>query len=200
MLIVLEEEELSERETVEYDMDADTGWEHPPQRPDRAKFESVFLYLISKYRNNPDVGRTSLHKLLYYIDFDHYEQHGRALMGLEYIHKQQGPFARQFEEWTADMAASGTIKIVDTGKEYEPIRYLPQGEPAVSLSQHEFDHVNRVLERLSPPHVANPLRVRRLSRLAHDEVPWLDTHIDETIPYHAVYHRTESTSVASQAD
>jgi transcriptional regulator with XRE-family HTH domain len=50
-----------------------------------AKFKEVFLYVLNKVGAKPNVGETVLYKLLYFIDFDYYEQYEEQLIPYETV-------------------------------------------------------------------------------------------------------------------
>jgi len=50
-----------------------------------AILRNVLLYILARVGAKPNVGETVLYKLLYFIDFDFYEKHGRSITGLSYI-------------------------------------------------------------------------------------------------------------------
>ncbi len=56
------------------------------------KMEQAILFFL-EHINNVHLGRTKLMKLLYYVDFDHYEKYGRSITGAEYHKLPHGGLA-----------------------------------------------------------------------------------------------------------
>ncbi|MDR2420034.1 MAG: SocA family protein [Puniceicoccales bacterium] len=56
------------------------------------------MYIIAKVGAKPNVGKTVLCKLLYFINFDYYELYEEQLMELVYVKDQYGPRPLHFEE------------------------------------------------------------------------------------------------------
>ena len=45
------------------------------------KFREVLLYILNEVGAKPNIGETVIYKLLYFIDFDHYERYEEQLIG-----------------------------------------------------------------------------------------------------------------------
>ena len=58
---------------------------------DIPKFKTVLLYILEQCAGRPNVGDTVLRKLLYFSDFDHYEQYEGHLTGARYKRMPFGP-------------------------------------------------------------------------------------------------------------
>jgi hypothetical protein len=58
------------------------------------KMQQVILFFLERI-NNVHLGRTKLMKLLYYVDFDHYERHGRTVTGAAYRKLPHGPVPQE---------------------------------------------------------------------------------------------------------
>ncbi len=59
----------------------DTGLRISVPQQNVRKFKEVLLYLLTRVGGKPNVGETVLYKLLYFIDFDHYEKYEEQLRG-----------------------------------------------------------------------------------------------------------------------
>ena len=95
---------------------------HNSPAGDVAKVEELLLYIFQKAADKPNVGETVLHKLLYFIDFDHYEIHEEPLMGCRYVRNHYGPTVVGLDQWLADMVIRGILSrlsasSMNTGKE-----------------------------------------------------------------------------------
>ncbi len=52
------------------------------------KYRNAILFFVSHIKA---LGKVKLMKLLYYLDFDHYEQYGASVTGDEYLRWPKGP-------------------------------------------------------------------------------------------------------------
>lgn len=57
----------------------------PKEEDSFYKFKQVFLYILNKCAQKPNVGKTVLNKLLYFSDFNYFEKHMTSITGVEYI-------------------------------------------------------------------------------------------------------------------
>jgi transcriptional regulator with XRE-family HTH domain len=143
------------------------------------KFKEVFLYIIEKVGAKPNVGRTVLFKLLYFIDFDYYELFEEQLIGAIYIKNKFGPTPLDFSKIIDDMSAAGDVEIINS-KYFtkDQTKYLPRRNANLNgLSAQEIKHINGVLHKLSDKTAS------QLSNLSHRDVPWIGTEEREIIPY-----------------
>ena len=79
------------------------------------KLREVLLYILEKVGAKPNVGETVLYKLLYFIDFDHYEKTGQSVTGLTYIRNYFGPTpTRDFKGVVEAMRQAEVLDVVET--------------------------------------------------------------------------------------
>ena len=55
------------------------------------KLQQTILYFL-EHINNVHLGRTKLMKLLYFVDFNHFETHGKSVTGATYRKLPHGPY------------------------------------------------------------------------------------------------------------
>lgn len=162
----------------------------PKVKPE--KLREVLLYVLNKVGAKPNVGETVLYKLLYFIDMDYYEKHGKSITGLTYIHNTYGPSpVNDFRAVVNDMRAHEELDIIET-KFFNNTqkKYLPQTSPSLStLSASEIKHIDEELERLGNKNASE------LSDLSHKDMPWVATPDKKPIDYQLVMYRTAATSV-----
>src|SRR6266480_4938497 len=75
------------------------------------KLQQVILYFL-EHTNNVHLGRTKLMKLLYFVDFDHYEAHGQSITGATYRKLPHGPYPDKIEKLIAKMERAGLVREV----------------------------------------------------------------------------------------
>lgn len=161
------------------------------------KLREVLLYVLNKVGAKPNVGETVLYKLLYFIDMDYYEKHGRSITGLTYIHNTYGPSpVRDFRAVVEDMRAHEELDIVET-KFFANTqkKYLPQITPELhDLSASEIKHIDEELARLGDKNATE------LSDLSHKDTPWIVAKKGRPIDYRDVFYRTPLTAVTEPDD
>lgn len=160
------------------------------------KFKNVLLYITQKIGALPNVGQTVLYKILYFCDFDYYEQFEEQLIGARYIRNHYGPTPVEFGVIVKDMVSDGLIEEVKTKYfNKEQTKYIPVVEPDLSvLSGQELNHIDEEIERLGS------YTAKELSDFSHKDVPWIVTPEGKEIPYETVFYRTEATSVRDYDD
>jgi len=132
------------------------------------KFKEVLIYILSQIGSKPNFGEVVLYKLLYFIDFDYYEQYEEQLIGATYIKNHFGPTPVEFKKVIDQMIKKGDIiKIKDKYFNYPQTKYLPTREADLSKIKNarELNHINDVLNRLSNKNA------KELSEYSHKDVP-----------------------------
>jgi transcriptional regulator with XRE-family HTH domain len=162
------------------------------------KLRQVLLYVLDKVGAKPNVGETVLYKLLYFIDFDHYQKFGKSITGLTYIHNHYGPTpkAQTFSGVVEAMAEEGEIDIVETRYfNHLQKKYLPTIKASLDkLSAQELQHIDETLARLADKSAAE------LTELSHLDTPWIATQENEVIDYQFAMYRGPITSVKEPED
>ena len=155
------------------------------------KFKEVLLYIVAKVGAKPNVGETVIYKLLYFIDFDHYERYEEQLIGATYKKNKYGPTPLEFREVVGQMIeAREIVKVADKYFNYPQTKYLPLRNPDLSqMSAREIDVIDHVLNRLSD------MNAGQIGEYSHNDVPWLTTDEGGIIPYEAVFYRAPAYSV-----
>jgi uncharacterized phage-associated protein len=155
------------------------------------KFKEVFLYIINKVGSKPNIGETVVYKLLYFIDFNHYERYEDQLIGATYIKNNYGPTPVEFAKIVKRMIDDQEIERVESRYfDYPQTTYLPLRNPDLSvLSANELRTIDDVLNRLSE------MNATQISEYSHGDVPWLTTEDGAKIEYETVFYRTPSYSV-----
>lgn len=161
------------------------------------KLREVLLYVLNKVGAKPNVGETVLYKLLYFIDMDYYEKHGKSITGLTYIHNTYGPSpVNDFRAVVNDMRTHDELDIVETKFfNNKQKKYLPQVAVELDkLSASEIKHIDKELVRLSDKTASE------LTDLAHKDTPWIVAKKGKPIDYRDVFYRTPATAVTEPDD
>jgi transcriptional regulator with XRE-family HTH domain len=160
------------------------------------KFKEVLVYILNKVGAKPTIGETVLYKLLYFIDFDYYENYEEQLVGATYLKNKYGPTPLEFRKIVDQMKAKGEIiEVKDKYFEFPQRKYLPLRKPDLSvLKGNEIEVIDNVLNKLSD------MNAREISDYSHNDVPWLTTDEGKIIEYEAVFYRTPVYSVREYDD
>ena len=154
------------------------------------KFKEVLLYILNRVGAKPNVGRTVIYKLLYFMDFDYYEQYEEQLIGARYQKNQYGPTPMEFTKIVQGMERGGDLTEVKN-KYFERFqtKYLARRAPDLSvLSGRELQVIDDVLCRLSDKNGTE------ISEYSHKDVPWLATEDGQIIDYDLAFYRTSPYS------
>lgn len=154
------------------------------------KFREVFLYILNKVGAKPNIGETVIYKLLYFIDFDYYEEYEEQLIGATYMKNVFGPTPIEFAKFVEKMLDKDIVKVKNKYFDYPQTKYLPLRRADLSkLKGSDIKVIDSVLERLSDMNAA------QISEYAHNDVPWLTTEDEQVIEYESVFYRTSPYSV-----
>ncbi|MBU0766367.1 DUF4065 domain-containing protein [Patescibacteria group bacterium] len=165
--------------------------------PDQVqKFKEVLLYILEKVGAKPNVGKTVLYKLLYFIDFDFYEKFEEQLIGATYKKIARGPVPVEFVNLVGQMKTEGELQEI-RGKYFdkEQIKFIPLRKPNLRLLKaHEVGMIDDVLKRHSDKTATD------ISNYSHKDVPWKVHEMGEVIDYESVFYRDAEFSVRDDDD
>jgi len=155
------------------------------------KFKNILLYILEKCAGKPNVGETVLYKLLYFSDFNYYEQYEEHLSGARYRELPYGPVPRRFDSIIESMINKGEIKKFRTeyfGK--TQTRYMPlKNADLKNLKASEKDVIDKVVEQMGDWSAAG------ISSYSHNDMPWKATKEGEDISYELAFYRRPPYSV-----
>lgn len=163
---------------------------------DREKFLDAIHFIIESCGDKPELlGKTKLHKSLYYSDMLWFVVEGRPLTGAEYIKAQFGPTAR-YLEWGLKALRDARRISVHT-------------EDYFGLGKFGFRSEKKLeTNRLSPEEKALMGEVvafvcertaREISEISH-AAPWQNAKMGERIPYSSAHKLLPPTRQPSQRD
>ena len=156
----------------------------------KEKFKMVLHYIINKSGVRNTVGRTVLHKLLYFSDFNHYELYEKSITNETYIKKSRGPIPIHFEEAIDELEAEQKItrgkRKLPCGKTMN--RYYSIKEPSVDLTEDELAVIDKVIKEIGR---LNGLMIGRHSL---EDKPTKQAKEGEIIDYNLVFERNAKYS------
>lgn len=142
----------------------------PATNYSKEKLQHVILYFL-EHINNVHLGRTKLMKLLYFVDFDHYEAHGRPVTGATYRKLPHGPYPDKIEKLIAAMEDAGFVREVTVDKGFIQRRLITltgKFDPAM-FSRTELQTLERVAADWADATAAE------IEAATHREAPWAGT-------------------------
>lgn len=154
------------------------------------KYRSAILYFAQHIHN---LGKVKLWKLLFYLDFDHYERHHVSVTGEVYLRWDNGPVPKHGALVLERMAADGDVVI----HEEPPLRpgYHPQMKvvalhPADKsvFSESEWDTLLSVARKWKY-HTG-----RDMIHATHGEPSWQQTEPNAVIDYALALERDKENS------
>ena len=149
------------------------------------KLRQVILFFLERI-NNTHLGRTKLMKLLYFVDFDHYEIHGRSITGAQYRKLPHGPYPKDAEKLIEKMKRLELVREVKVARrEYAQHRLITLNakfDPSL-FSGEELQTLERVATRWVDSTAA------QIEAATHNEAPWAATQDGKTIDYEMAEYR-----------
>ena len=117
----------------------------------KEKFKMVLHHIINKCGFKNTVGRTVLHKLLYFSDFNFYQLYNQSITNESYRKMERGPVPIHFEEAIEELVEEGKISL---GKRRLPCgkimnRYFSLTDSSPDLTNDELRVINKVIKDLS---------------------------------------------------
>ena len=161
-----------------------------------ANMRAAILFFCGRIRNGT-LGRTKLAKLLYYLDFDHYEKQGQSVTGAEYLHWAKGPYPKQLRGELRNLVGVAIEEEVEQVGPYHQYAYrLRRGQdPGLNVfSKEELVTLYEVSEKWERQ------TATEMVAATHGEAPWIATGHNETIPYEYAYYRRRYDAVEDSED
>lgn len=153
---------------------------------DREKLEQVILFFLEKINNNT-LGRTKLMKLLYYVDFDHYEKTGRSITNAKYRKLPQGPVPDKAEKVITKMIEKGAVREVKMKVgPYDQRRLITEAAlfDASKLQGDELETLRLVAQKWERA------SAQEIATATHREAPWGTTEDGKAIDYELAHYRS----------
>ena len=152
---------------------------------DMEKFKMVVHYIIYKCGFKNTVGRTVIHKLLYFSDFNYYELHKESITNEEYKELDRGPVPIHFEMAITELVKERKIELgtrkLPCGKIMN--RYFSLKAPEINLKTEERALINKVIKELSH------MNGKQIGDYSRRDVPARKTQYGDIIDYDLVFLR-----------
>lgn len=136
---------------------------------DKLKFQNTVLYLL-RGCSPAHPGVTSLLKMLYFADYEHYRRFLTPITGAEYVALERGPVVNGYKDLFQQLVDEGVVRRYDAtvlGIKEKKLEYRPEQEPdATVFSATELGVLDEVAAKYgSETGLA-------LSEKTHLEGPW----------------------------
>ncbi len=160
------------------------------------KFQNTLLYVIERCAGKPQVGKTVLNKLMYFIDFNFYELYEEHLTGAKYRKLPYGPAPVEMAEMLEKMEKQHLIqRIKTTYHGYPQTRFIPLTRADLTrMTAAEKEVIDQVIERYAH------WSAKSLSEYTHCDMPWKASEDGEIIDYELVFYRTPPYSIRNYDD
>lgn len=148
------------------------------------KLEQALLFFLHR-ANNDFLGKTKLMKLLYFADFDHYEEFGAPITGARYRKLDNGPVPDEGMAAIDELHRKGRVVRTDVPKAgYIQHHYEPEDEFDRSVfSESELAVLESVAARWREH------TTQAIVAATHGEAPWIAAEKNEEIPYYLAHYR-----------
>ena len=142
------------------------------------------MYILFKCCGKPNLGKTVLCTVMYFIDFNYYELYGKFLTKETYIKSKRGIKPKHFRKITEELIAKNQL-FMRKEAYYNRIlhRYYPTVIPTLNFSPCELIVINSCIERLSNSNAST------ITRYAYMDKPLTETELGEEIDYNDVFLR-----------
>ena len=151
----------------------------------KAKYKQAILGILNSPANNTLLGKVKLFKLLYYIDFDHYQAYKTSVTGDMYQKQPYGPVPMHAQEILSEMVAEGllTTHLRQLGKYQQHVF-----DPLTTLDASAFTASEMyVLEQVAQKWANHSMS--EIVAATHGEAPWRAVDMGEEIPYALAFYR-----------
>ncbi|CAN5204664.1 hypothetical protein BH23BAC3_BH23BAC3_36010 [soil metagenome] len=157
----------------------------PADELNYTKFKNILLYVLERCAGKPNVGETVLYKLLYFADFNHFEEHEKFLTQAVYRKLPYGPVPHHLDQVVKKMIGDKEVQKVSTDYYgYPQTRYLPLIKPDIEiLTGAEKETLDQVIDRYSD------WSAKAISDFSHKDIPWKATEEGGVIDYELAFYR-----------
>ena len=143
-----------------------------------SRLKNLLLYILDRMGATY---QTKMNKVLFYIDFLAYREHGNAISGLAYSALNFGPVPQRWDRVYS--AFDDVLKELEVIQDQECVSLSAGEKPDMSVfSEWELQVIDSVCNKVGK------MSSREISKMSHEEVAWKD-HIGkpESIPFNEAF-------------
>jgi hypothetical protein len=145
------------------------------------KLAQMLLYVAEMVEGDPSAGKTKLHKILFFSDFEAFRKTGESISGENYVKYDQGPFLKPLDSTVNKMSNAGLAEWAPPNQRGE-IRLVPRVKADVSLlTEQDRQILGSNVKRFWG------MSASGVSNLSHRLFGWQTTPNDHEIPYNSAY-------------
>lgn len=151
----------------------------------REKFKALVHYICRECRDPSKLGKTKLHKILWFSDGQNYMRRAEPITGERYIKMLYGPCADHLDSVLKELVKDDKlfIRTVDF-RGYEKFEFFGKGDPDKDLfSDKELLLIDGVIKNITEDHTATSISDR-----SHNAI-WEMAVMGEELPYEAILGR-----------
>lgn len=153
-------------------------------RINEEKYINLIMYILFKCSNKPNLGKTVLCTIMYFIDFKYYELYDSLLTKETYIKSKRGIKPKHFRKITESLISKNQLFLRKEPYYNRTIhRYYPTVIPTIDFNQNELNVINSCIEKLSNNNA------KTITQYAGHDKPIANTGMGEEISYLDVYLR-----------
>jgi len=148
------------------------------------KYINLIMYILFRCSNKPNLGKTVLCTVMYFIDFNYYERYKRFLTKETYIKSKRGIKPKHFRKITEDLIAKKQL-FMRKEPYYNRIihKYYPTVIPTQKFSPEELTVINSCIERLTNSNAST------ITKYAWQDKPLSKAGMNDEIDYEDVFLR-----------
>ncbi|WP_407377687.1 type II toxin-antitoxin system antitoxin SocA domain-containing protein [Methanobrevibacter sp.] len=153
-------------------------------RIDEEKYVNLIMYILFKCLNKPNLGKTVLCTIMYFIDFNYYEKYGEFLTKETYIKSRKGIKPKHFRKITQNLIDRKQLFLRREPYYTRTIhRYYPTRLPTPQFTPQELNIINSSIQNLSDSNAT------AITRFAWHDRPLINTELGGEINYDDVFLR-----------
>lgn len=160
------------------------------------KYKQVLHYIVHNAGGMKNVGKTVIYKMIYFSDFDHYEQHENSITGETYRKIGKGPAPCHFRDISKILKKEKKIRVDRLpywGRKQH--KYTSLKEPSTDLiSESELTTIKTAIQKLLTKNAS------KASTYSHEDIPWIATNNKKIINYNLVFYRTPEFATKTYPD
>ena len=144
------------------------------------------MYILFKCYNKPNIGKTVLCTVMYFIDFDYYKLYGTYLTKETYIKSKRGIKPKHFQKITQNLIDKKQL-FLRKEPYYNRIlhRYYLTILPSLNFTSRELSVINSCIKKLSDNNATT------ITQYAFRDKPLIKAKLGEEINYNDVFLRDE---------
>ena len=157
---------------------------------DKDTYIKLIIYILSKCYNKPNLGKTVLCNILYFIDFNYYELYGTLLTKETYIKSKKGIKPKHFLEVTQDLISKKQLFLRKEPYYNRTIhRYYLTIIPQAKFDKKEQELIDSCINRFSNHNATS------IGKYTRKDPPIIIAGLGDEIDFRYVFSRDKEYSI-----